>query len=158
MMNDLLFRVADKVVRLYEDARESKIKRTFASCGTDVYLGKNVVIWPAEKLRVGDHVGIHSFTHIFASGGVTIGSDVYISAGCSIASIGHSIELETRYTGIEKPVFIEDHVWLGTGAIILPGVTIGRGAVVGAGSVVTRNIPPMTVSVGAPARVIRDIS
>lgn len=156
-MSKLVFNAVDKLVRLYEDARERKLKRTFAACGSDVYIGKYVVVWSPELVRVGNHVGIHSLTHIFASGGVTIGSHVQISAGCSIASITHSIEVETRFHGIEQPVVIQDHVWLGTGAIVLPGVTIGRGAVIGAGSIVTRDIPPMTVAVGTPARVIRTV-
>jgi len=58
---------------------------------------------------------------------------------------------------VAKPIVIEDNVWLGGGAILLPGVRIGRNAVVGAGAVVPRNVPPNTVVVGNPARVIREI-
>jgi acetyltransferase-like isoleucine patch superfamily enzyme len=54
-------------------------------------------------------------------------------------------------------VVVHDHVWIGTGAIILPGVTIGRGAVVAAGAVVTRNVPPKTLVGGVPARVLREV-
>ncbi|GGW77084.1 acetyltransferase-like isoleucine patch superfamily enzyme [Streptomyces albaduncus] len=53
---------------------------------------------------------------------------------------------------------IEDDVWIGAGAVILPGVTVGRGSVVGAGSVVTADVPPMTVVAGTPARVLRQIT
>jgi len=58
---------------------------------------------------------------------------------------------------VAKPIVIEDNVWLGGGAILLPGVRIGRNAVVGAGAVVTRSVPANTVVAGNPARVIREI-
>jgi maltose O-acetyltransferase len=58
---------------------------------------------------------------------------------------------------VAKPIVIEENVWIGGSAILLPGVTVGRNAVVGAGAVVTRNVPANTVVVGNPARVIREI-
>jgi maltose O-acetyltransferase len=152
-IGNLIYRIVDAGVRAYDVAAVRRLKMSLASCGEDVHIGKHVVIWGVSNVHIGSHVGIHSLTHIFGAGGVTIGSNVYISAGCSIASITHSIEVETRYHGIEEPVVIEDDVWLGTGVIVLSGVTIGRGAVVGAGSVVTRDVPEMSVVRGVPAKI-----
>jgi len=56
------------------------------------------------------------------------------------------------------PVTIEEDCWLGTGAIVLPGVSIGRGSIIGAGAVVTKDIPPLSLAVGVPARVVRQIT
>jgi len=109
-------------------------------------------------VSLGDDVVIHSFTHIFGAGGVHIGARTMISTGCSIASITHSEQIPTRGVGIELPVVIEEDCWLGTGAIILPGVRIGEGSIIGAGAVVTKDIPPMSVAVGVPARIVRKVT
>ncbi|MDR3775314.1 MAG: DapH/DapD/GlmU-related protein [Terracidiphilus sp.] len=81
-----------------------------------------------------------------------------ISASCSITSITHPEAVANRSHCIESSVFIEEDCWLGTGSIVLPGVHVGRGSIIGAGAVVTENIPPMSVAVGVPARVIRTIT
>jgi len=105
-----------------------------------------------------DDVGINAFTHIFGGGGVHIGARTRISTGCSIASITHSEAIATRNHGIELPVVIEEDCWLGTGAIVLPGVRIGRGSIIGAGAVVTKDVPPLSVALGVPARIVRQIT
>ena len=76
-----------------------------------------------------------------------------------IYTVAHAVHAELRIQGQEvaKPIVIEDNVWLGGGAILLPGVRVGRNAVVGAGAVVTRSVPANTVVAGNPARVIREI-
>ena len=75
-------------------------------------------------------------------------------------STGHPVHPELRRDGSQfsAPVRIGDDVWIGAGAVLLPGVTVGRGSVVGAGSVVTADVPPMTVVAGTPARVLRAIT
>jgi len=76
-----------------------------------------------------------------------------------IYTAAHDLQTETQIQGWEvaKPIVIEDNVWIGYGAILLPGVKIGRNAVVGAGAVVSRNVPANTIVAGNPARVIREI-
>jgi acetyltransferase-like isoleucine patch superfamily enzyme len=98
-------------------------------------------------------VTINSMTHIFASGGVMIGSRTQISALCSITSVTHQQSRERRHDLLFAPVTIGEDVWLGMGAIVLPGVRIGDGSIVGAGAVVTKDVPPLTVVLGVPARV-----
>jgi maltose O-acetyltransferase len=82
-----------------------------------------------------------------------------IGPGVQIYTAAHLLQAEARIKGWEvaKPIVIEDKVWLGGGAILLPGVRIGRNAVVGAGAVVSRSVPANTVVAGNPARVIREI-
>ncbi len=95
-------------------------------------------------------------TVIYAEGGVSIGSDVLIAAHCTIASVTHPTDPDERRTGRREfaPVRIEDGAWLGAGAIVLPGVTVGRDAIVGAGAVVTKDVPPGETVVGVPARQV----
>lgn len=92
---------------------------------------------------------------------ITVGSRTLIGPNCSFYSGSHPLDPAIR-NGINgpeggAPITIGDDCWFGGNAIVLPGVTIGRGATIGAGSVVTRDIPPFTLAVGNPARVIRKI-
>ncbi|HEV7727363.1 MAG TPA: sugar O-acetyltransferase [Modestobacter sp.] len=91
---------------------------------------------------------------------VTIGDDVQIGPNVQLLTATHPIEPGPRRDKWEgsKPIVIEDNVWLGGGVIVCPGVTIGADTVVGAGSVITRDLPAGVVAVGNPARVVRQIS
>jgi maltose O-acetyltransferase len=90
---------------------------------------------------------------------ITIGDDVQVGPNVQLLTPTHPVEPGLRRDKWEaaKPIVIEDNVWLGGGAIVLPGVTVGTNSVVGAGAVVTRSLPPNVVAVGNPARVIRTI-
>jgi maltose O-acetyltransferase len=104
-------------------------------------------------VRVGRNTRINRRCCIDARGPLSIGDNVSVSAEVTILTTQHAwrqahFPLETR------PVVIEDHVWLGMRAVVLPGTVIGRGAVVAAGAVASGNIPPLSVVAGVPARVV----
>lgn len=90
---------------------------------------------------------------------VTFGDNVYIAPHCVISTAGHPIDAPRRNEGLEYalPITVGDDVWLGMGVMVCPGVTIGSNVVIGAGSVVTRDIPSGVVAVGNPCRVLREI-
>jgi acetyltransferase-like isoleucine patch superfamily enzyme len=116
-----------------------------------------VVIYAPEQLELGDQIDIGEFTHIRANGGVRIGSRVLIASHVVIASRAHPVTVP-RYGVVEDaPIVIEDDVWIGAGAIVLPGVTVGYGAIIGAGAVVTRSVEPRTVVGGVPAKQIGQV-
>lgn len=112
-------------------------------------------------LTIGDHTGI-SGASIYATVGISIGSHVNIGVNCSIYDTDfHPVEyLERRrqIPGNSAPVCLEDDVWLGANVIVLKGVTIGARSVIGAGSVVTKDVPPDCFAAGSPARVVRYLS
>jgi maltose O-acetyltransferase len=112
-----------------------------------------------RNIHIGDHVYLNVFCTILDCNEVHIGHHVMIGPAVQIYTAAHLLEAEARIQGWEvaKPIVIEDNVWLGGGAILLPGVTIGRNAVVGAGAVVSRSVPANTVVAGNPARVIKEI-
>ena len=128
-------------------------------------IGPDAVVRPPLQMDYGYRttVGARTFINVNAVildvAEVRIGADCQIGPNVQLLTPTHPLDPEQRrgrWEGAE-PITIEDNVWLGGGAIVLPGVTIGRDAVVGAGAVVTKDIPPRTVVVGNPARVIRTL-
>ena len=118
---------------------------------------------PGAVVKIGANTRIYgTCIHAFAS--VEIGRNCLIAGNCQIMDAnGHELsftDVDNRpFTADEPiPIVIEDSVWLGSGTIVTPGVRVGRGSVIGAGSVVTRDIPPMCLAAGNPARVIRTYS
>lgn len=113
-----------------------------------------------SRLVIGRNVGISGST-INAQISITIGDNVLIGSGCLITdSDSHPIDYTIRRQSdkaISSPIRIEENVFIGARTIILKGVTIGRGSVIGAGSVVTKDIPPSVIAAGNPARVIKSI-
>ena len=128
-------------------------------------IGQNSIIEPpfycsyGQNIHIGDHVFLNVLCTILDSNEVHIGHHVMIGPAVQIYTAAHLLQAEARIQGWEvaKPIVIEDNVWLGGSVILLPGVRIGRNAVVGAGAVVTRSVPANTVVAGNPARVIREI-
>ncbi|KAH7466001.1 hypothetical protein KRP22_014984 [Phytophthora ramorum] len=111
------------------------------------------------NIHMGDNVQMN-FNCVFLDGcPITIGDRVLIAPNVQLYTASHPLDPEVRSSGIEvgKPITIEDDVWIGGNAVVVPGVTIGRGSVIGAGSVVTKDVPPMCVYAGNPAKFIKKI-
>lgn len=127
--------------------------------------GSNPIIWPpfycsyGKNTYLGDNVFINYMCTILDNNEVRIGNHVMIGPAVQIYTAAHDLQAETRIQGweIAKPIMIADNVWIGGGAILLPGVKIGRNAVVGSGAVVTRDVEENSVVAGNPARLIRKI-
>lgn len=117
---------------------------------------------PNAEIIIGENTRING-SCIHARERIKIGKNCLIAANCQIIdSNGHDIcpenpSFRIHTTGNSKAVIIGDNVWIGTGSIILPGVTIGDGSIIGAGSVVTKSIPENTLAAGNPAKVIKKL-
>jgi acetyltransferase-like isoleucine patch superfamily enzyme len=110
-----------------------------------------------EKLYIDDNVSLTANISIMGVGGVHIGFGTMIAAGVTILTTQHdSTAPIMRKTGIHKPVTIGKEVWIGAGAIILPGVSIGDNSIVAAGTVVTHDVKPYQVVGGVPAKFLWD--
>lgn len=144
-------------MKVYEKGKQRRLIASFKSCGSNIFLGHQCVIRCGNNLELGNNVCINTFTHIFADGGVKIGDNTLISSNCSIGSITHPIHSPKRHRLIHKSVEIGRNVWIGMGAVILPGVSIGDHSIVGAGAVVTKNVPSKTVVVGNPAKFLKTV-
>jgi acetyltransferase-like isoleucine patch superfamily enzyme len=129
--------------------------------GENVYVGHGTILegYHDGRLVIGDHTWIGSFCHLHAAGGLTIGAKVGIGPGVRIITSAHRIggpgEVILEAPVDFAPVTVGDACDLGVSCVILPGVTIGEHTQVGAGAVVTRDLPPNSVAAGVPARVLR---
>ncbi len=119
----------------------------------------------APELTIGDHTFVGHLVSFACSASITIGKDCLIAAGVQISDYdGHPVDAARRRAGDPtppegiRPVVIGDDVWIGASAIILKGVTIGGRSIIGAGAVVTRDVPPDTVVAGNPARVVKQLA
>jgi len=108
------------------------------------------------SVRFGPRCMVNSFCRFFGHGGIEIGEASQFGPGVTVTTTNHDFTSD-RLEETFRKVIIGRHVWIGANSTILPGVTIGDRCVVGAGSVVTRDLPPNSVAVGAPARVIRSV-
>lgn len=135
------------------------MKRLFKSWGERAYISPKCLIWSEDCLEVGNNVCIHAFTYIFAVGGVKIGNGAMISSNCSITTTSHPIDSVKRFAKdeIAKLVIIGENAWFGMGTVVLPGITISDDSIIGAGSVVTKGVPPKSIVMDNPAKVLRKI-
>jgi maltose O-acetyltransferase len=129
----------------------------FLECGKHVNVEHGAWIGTGRRTRIGDESGIG--IHAWAGGPLTIGRDVMMGPDVVILTQNHefadpSVPMIQQGYEDEEGVTIADDVWIGTRAIILPGVCIGQGAIVGAGAVVTKDVPELAIVAGNPARVV----
>ena len=110
-----------------------------------------------KNITVGKHVFLNMGCKFQDQGGIFIGDGALIGHNVVLATLNHAISPGDRATMIPAPIHIGRHVWIGANATVLPGVTIGEGAIVAAGAVVTKDVPKNTMVGGVPARVIRTI-
>lgn len=140
--------------------REEMLKEMFAEIGKDCYIEPPLHSnWGGKHCHFGDCVYANFNLTLVDDTHIYIGSNTMIGPNVTIATAGHPIlpELREQAYQFNAPVHIGKNCWLGAGVIVLPGITIGDNSVIGAGSVVTKDIPENVVAVGNPCRVLREI-
>ena len=110
-----------------------------------------------KNIHIGENVFINSNCTMQDQGGVYIGDDVLIGHNVCLLTLNHDFEIEKRAELHPSPVHIKDKAWIGSNTTILPGVTIGEGAIVAAGAVVTKDVMAKTIVGGVPAKLIKKI-
>jgi maltose O-acetyltransferase len=141
------------------DARRAILAELLGEVGEGVVIRPPLVMDYGSQTTIGARTFVNAGAVILDVGRVRIGSDVQIGPNVQLLTPTHPLDPDVRRTGLEaaEPITIEDNVWLGGGVIVCPGVTVGHDTVVGAGAVVTKDLPARVVAVGNPARVIREL-
>ena len=140
--------------------RDQIMRKVFGSVGENSMVEQPVYIDYGAHIHVGDNF-YANFDCIFMDvGEIRIGNDVMIGPRVSLLTASHPVGAKARRSGLEYalPITIEDDVWIGGNTAILPGVTIGKESIIGAGSVVTGDIPPGVMAAGNPCRVLRKLT
>ncbi|KAK9452008.1 trimeric LpxA-like protein [Limtongia smithiae] len=139
--------------------RETLVRGILGKAGKNVYVEPPFFVDYGCNISIGDDFYSNFNATILDCSLVTIGDRVLFGPNVSILSATHDTDVQARRNGVEYalPITIGSDCWLGGNVTVLPGVTIGRGCTIGAGSVVARDIPPFSVAVGVPAKVVKKL-
>lgn len=143
------------------EKRQALLKQMFASVGEGCYIEPPLrANWAGKFVHLGNSVYANFNLTLVDDCEITIGDHVMIGPNVTLTVAGHPIVPELRDLAYQfnMPIHIGSHVWIGAGVIVLPGVTIGDNCVIGAGSVVTHDIPDNSIALGTPCRVVRQVS
>lgn len=140
--------------------RKELVRQLFAEAGTGAYVEPPFYCDYGYNTRVGKNFYCNYDCVFLDCGSITIGDDVMLGPKVALYAVGHAIDPEVRRLrqDFPKPITIGDNVWIGGSAVVCPGVSIGSNTVIGAGSVVTSDIPANVVAAGNPCRVLRPIT
>ncbi len=141
------------------ESREKLLRKIFGKVGTDPYVEPNIFCGFGFNIEVGDRFFANNNCVFVDPGKIVFGDDVKIAPQCGFYTALHPLDPELRKTNLEsaRPITVGNNVWFGGGVKVLPGVTIGDNCVIGAGSVVTKDIPPDSIAYGNPCRVVRKL-
>lgn len=154
--------LADRYNRTWAQDRGAAaviLRELLGGLGADTEIRPPIYVDYGKYLTVGARTFInYNFTALDVAP-ITIGDDVQIGPNVQLLTPTHPVEPQPRRDKLEaaKPIVIGDNVWIGGGAIVLPGITVGANSVIGAGAVVTRDVPSNVVVVGNPARVVKNL-
>lgn len=141
------------------EARRALLNRILGKVGGDILIEQPFYCDYGYNISVGKNFYANFNLVILDGAPVSFGDNVFIAPNCGFYTAGHPIDAEERNKGLEyaHPITVGNNVWFGAHVCVLPGVTIGDNCVIGAGSVVTKDIPSNSVAVGNPCRVIRKV-
>ncbi len=156
---DLVFQLNAMKPSLRQERNELIVK-LLGSVGKNPWIESPFSCDYGYNITVGDNFYANTNCTILDCAKITIGNDVLIGPNVSFYTPNHPIDPDERKRGYERalPITIGDNVWISGSVTIIPGVTIGDNSIIGAGSVVTKDIPPNVVAVGVPCRIIREIT
>ncbi len=141
------------------EKRAEILKELFGTTGENILVESNFYCDYGYNIHVGENFYMNHNCVILDGAKVEFGDNVFIGPNCGFYTAGHPVEIELRNSGLEyaKPIKVGNNVWFGGNVVVLPGVTIGDNVTIGAGSIVTKDIPSNCVAHGNPARVVRKI-
>jgi len=161
-MREASFNTKKLLVQMNSTAEPNEV-RSLLSQITGTEIDESVAVFTplylnyGKNIKIGKNVFINFDCVFLDLGGITIEDNVLIAPKVSLLSEGHPLEPETRHALVPKPIHIKKNAWIGAGATILQGVTIGENAVVASGAVVSKDVPDNVIVGGIPAKIIKTI-
>lgn len=156
-------KLAQEINNLPIDNREEIVrleKELFGKTGQYIYVNPPLYVDYGRHISMGENVYCNMDCLFLDVNTITIGNNVMFGPRVSLYTAGHPIDAEVRISDLEfgLPIVIEDNVWVGGSATILPGVTVGKNSIVASGAIVTKDVPANCIVGGNPARVLREIT
>lgn len=144
----------------HKEEQHKIIKKLFGKTGRTFFIEQPFYCDYGYNIEIGENFYANHNCTILDGAKVIFGDNVFIAPGCGFYTAGHPFDAIQRNIGLEYayPITIGNNVWISAQSVILPGVTIGDNTIIGAGSVVTKDIPANVIAVGNPCRVLRSIS
>lgn len=141
------------------EERKELMKQILGKTGKQFLIEQPFICDYGYNIEIGENFYSNHNLVILDANKVKFGNNVFIAPNCGFYTAGHPLDYEARNKGLEyaKPIEVGNNVWIGGNVVVLPGVSIGDNVVIGAGSVVTKDIPSNSVAVGNPCRVIKNI-
>ena len=144
-----------------QDEKQKLLKKMFENIGDKCYLETPFYAsWGGKNVSIGEHFYSNYNLMLVDDGEIIIGDNVMIAPNVILCSATHPVSPNLREKGVQYnlPVKIGNRVWIGANSVVMPGVTIGDNSIIGAGSVVTKDIPPNVIAFGNPCKVHREIT
>nr|WP_321453985.1 sugar O-acetyltransferase [uncultured Carboxylicivirga sp.] len=159
---DAAARTTKLLIELNATADNDKVRQLWGELSGEALDESSMIQIPVyvnigKFTRIGKNVYINHLCSMLDMGTITIGDDVLIGPKVNILTEDHPVKPSERKALMARPVVIKNGAWIGAGATILPGVTVGENSVVAAGAIVNKDVPPNTVVGGMPAKVIKEI-
>lgn len=155
---DLCFQY-NQLSPLEEEKRMAILKKLLPYVPEGLTLLNSFVCDYGKTIYLGDNVFVNCHSYFMDGAKITVGDNVFIGSFCGFYTATHPLDYTTRNQGLEKalPITIGDNCWFGANVSVMPGVTIGSGCVIAAGSVVTKDVPDNSMVAGVPAKVMKKI-
>ena len=143
-----------------EDRRIELIDKIVGKAGKDAWIEQTFWCDYGFNIELGDYFYSNHNLLILDCAKVVFGNGCIIGPNCSFYTVGHPLDPEQRKKGLEfaKPIYVGDNVWIGGNVIVMPGVSIGSNSVIGAGSIVTKDIPEGVLALGSPCKAVKKIN
>lgn len=141
------------------EERTEVMRQILGKTGNQFFIEQPFICDYGYNIEIGENFYSNHNLVILDANKVKFGNNVFIAPNCGFYTAGHPLDYEARNKGLEyaKPIEVGNNVWIGGNVVVLPGVSIGDNVVIGAGSIVTKDIPSNSVAVGNPCRVIKNI-
>lgn len=158
-MEKLFFAICKKLIYWYQKNSNNELESLFKECGEGFSIHNPYSIFGIDQIKIGNRVKIGAYIQLWGNKGIEIGDDCLIASHVTITSLTHNAS-SRKFSdeNVGGKIIIGNNVWIGTHSIILPGISIGDNCIIGAGTLVNKDVPNNSVITGSPGKLLKIIS